>query len=281
MEEPEFGSRPNLADLTGRYPLLRSLVPNLTSRDLYSLARSSKKNWLNIMANATSARSLMHMSMCCGEGEKWLAVLKRPSSRECQKHDGELCERCGFKTCKNCVFDHGKERLGFRFMESDGLVFNGEPLTGVIHYSDVSDNMIALCMKCAPAFESQTAECHCLFFKGMHVCMPCVKTEIRNRIDDVVNLRADQDREWRRRYKRYLPDEKIWVRDCVCGAQFSAQLHDDEYLHQYCLKCNAPRWTASLYWERMHYEPARNAGGIERRVRPVTSVTESLRSLHM
>ncbi|KAF2142799.1 uncharacterized protein K452DRAFT_297332 [Aplosporella prunicola CBS 121167] len=72
-DDPSLQSRPRqLSDLIVHYPILTSLAAELTSMELFNLARTSKAAWANIVASSEeSLPNLMRLTKCdgrfCGE----------------------------------------------------------------------------------------------------------------------------------------------------------------------------------------------------------------------
>ncbi|KAF2142795.1 uncharacterized protein K452DRAFT_297328 [Aplosporella prunicola CBS 121167] len=190
METPK--PKLTLSDITKHYPVLEIIVPELTSKELYALARSSKQNWMNVMAKPTSARNLMLKTTCDGEGVKWKLTVTgmldivgahnvaNLGHLGCQTQSNKLCELCGFKVCKECKFSDDDDVEGFHFQAQDGLIFNGKPVTGTIRHSDIMNKVACEVKDCACGAQARDEKLHQYCAQCHRLVLPTVYEKRNN-----------------------------------------------------------------------------------------------------
>lgn len=112
---------PQLCELIRHYPIICSLVPHLTSRELFALARTSKENWAYIVGPYKAYYdNIRRRTRCEGPQKKpWpitiqgehfsLEATRQPGaashtnySDDCLPCEGTFCDLCGCKVCKGC-----------------------------------------------------------------------------------------------------------------------------------------------------------------------------------
>ncbi|KAL1624582.1 hypothetical protein SLS54_003925 [Diplodia seriata] len=155
---------PRFDELLAHYPILCSLAPEITSRDLFAVASTSKAAWVSIfkeeisVGSAPSAQTLAKLTQCEGFPGRLMIGKRVPCSGEM-----DLCERCGCNTCSECRakwqmicpgLNPNSQRERTYFSET----YDPEPDT-VLY--------VRSCMGCSSKFGDVWMNTYCHFCKGV------------------------------------------------------------------------------------------------------------------
>ncbi|KAL1643928.1 hypothetical protein SLS58_004603 [Diplodia intermedia] len=239
---------PRFDELLAHYPILCSLAPEITSRDLFAVASTSKAAWVSIfkeetsVGSAPSAQALARLTQCEGLPGRVMVGKQVTCSDEM-----DLCERCGCNTCSEC-------RAKWQ-MICPGLNPARQGYAGM-----TTAQAAFLCDKCRPT-ELTTHHCACdpedIWFKPW-ICSRCALDDVHRRIGGRHREEAHWFREgfldtnaFRCRERTYFsepydpePDTVLYVRSCMgCSSKFG-----DVWMNTYCHFCKGVIFDQGI-WE--------------------------------